>query len=84
MSVPLRKKFLGGMGGMADNLMMNAVTQLALPIYNIGFGLNSGMCGPGVSDYLGSKYQTFATGFRTVGSGSPRFCDGSLFRSRNY
>lgn len=38
--VPMRGKIAFGLGGFAEVLMSNAVLSLALPIYNIGFGLS--------------------------------------------
>ncbi|MFY8267906.1 MAG: MFS transporter, partial [Terrimicrobiaceae bacterium] len=39
--VPLGQKLAWGLGGLADNFMMNAVVTLIMPIYNIGFGVSA-------------------------------------------
>ncbi len=39
--VPLSSKLAWGLGGLADNFMMNAVVAMIMPIYNIGFGVSA-------------------------------------------
>lgn len=39
--VPLSQKIAWGLGGLADNFMMNAVVTIIMPIYNIGFGVSA-------------------------------------------
>jgi GPH family glycoside/pentoside/hexuronide:cation symporter len=38
--VPLAKKISWGFGGLADNYIMNSLTVLSMPIYNIAFGMD--------------------------------------------
>ena len=39
--VALSQKIAWGLGGLADNFMMNAVVTIIMPIYNIGFGVSA-------------------------------------------
>lgn len=43
--VPLKTKVGWGMGGVADNLIPNTFNALALPIFNIAFGLEAALVG---------------------------------------
>lgn len=43
--VPLSQKIAWGAGGIMDNIMSNGIMQLALPIYQIGLGLDSRLVG---------------------------------------
>jgi len=38
--LPIRTKVAWGTGGIVDNLMMNGMAALILPIYNIALGVN--------------------------------------------
>lgn len=45
LKVPLKTKVAWGTGGLADNYMLNVPNALALPIYNISFGVSAVLMG---------------------------------------